>query len=201
MYVTTTPPAMWLSSLLFAIALPTLAISETHSTVTKKDRVSVKIGNADWIEWDVTHLSDGASTSTVTETGQNVTLIMVGDELQVFVDGERVEPPQDHHAKNAQDIEIHCDDTGECTKTVTGDGFPPQGESSDAPRKVMKRVEIKCAEDPSCEKAKRQADEISATPSDNRAVDAQSTQNLEIQVIRRIEMHDSTEHSPGGASN
>ena len=201
MYVTTAPLALWLPGLVFAIALPTQAISEIHSTLTKKDQVSVKIGNADWIEWDITDLTDGASTSTVTDTGQEVKLIMIGDEVQVFVDGEQVESPRDHHAQHAREIEIHCDDTGECTKTITGDEFPSQDESSHPLRKITKRVEITCAEQPSCEEAERQAVEISAKPSGTPAADTQSAQKLEIQVIRRIEMHDSAKDSPDEASN
>ena len=76
-------------------------------------------------ETDISHLAVGESETIVTDSGQTIDLLRSGDGVEIYVDGELLDPGlgwdaavNGEHAGTHQRVEVICVDDGSCEKTV-----------------------------------------------------------------------------------
>lgn len=76
-------------------------------------------------ETDISHLAVGESETIVTDSGQTIDLLRTGEGVEIYVDGELLEPglhgdPALHgeHQVIHKRVEVVCEDDGACEKTV-----------------------------------------------------------------------------------
>ncbi len=111
---------------LFAVVvLAALSITATAGEHTQHDhdaRMVIALETDEFVlpETDISHLAEGEAETVVTESGTVVDLLRTGDGVEVYVDGDLIAPAihDDHGPAGHKEVEIHCDDAGQCEKFV-----------------------------------------------------------------------------------
>ena len=121
--------------------------AEEGKAVDKKRVVALKTDDFELQETDISHLGIGDAETVVTDSGKTIDLLRTADGLEVYVDGELLEPGLHddgavdvHHGMIHKRVEVYCDDDEACEEKVwisDSDDIDPDALDGDGHKVIM----------------------------------------------------------------